>query len=190
MTESDDFLRHMADEHVCYELRGVVMLAAVGNIVPLDQAAVRPELRPLLGEWVTSSLLEAGLVHVRCVVEFLTGAVPAADGPRATDVVAAHYLSGARERYVDHVLGTSRRHQRELLEDVHRRVMHLTSQRATVVSDGPFVWCDYIVEQVPAVLGAFRGFLDELAGLSPERFAWFSRSNEILASVGLPSRTT
>ena len=186
--ERDALLRHIADEHVFYEVRGIVRFFTLPQFARLDVPLVPRELAVELVDWMGSSTLEAGLVHVRCVVEFLTAAIPKVGSNTETDVVAAHYLSGKviGDRYRDCVLGATREHQRKLLEQIHRRVMHLTTQRQTVEKDGPFVWRDYIVAHLQTVLTAFRGFLDELDKDPLGRSTWFQRTDELLTAVGLP----
>jgi hypothetical protein len=135
-----EVLAEMLD-HVHYEVQQLLLFAARGNVHEAEQL-------------VRNSLLEAGLVHIRCVIEFL--------GERKGDRVSAR----------DYVPSWGWRPDRQLLsmDQLDGRLAHLGLIR-TQPGHRWDVWLD---AQLPRVLAVFGAWLIELEGRSPALYRDFA----------------
>lgn len=117
-------------DHVHYEMQQLLLFAARGNTHDAEQV-------------VRNSLLEAGLIHIRCVIEFL--------GERKGDRVSAR----------DYVQRWVWRPDRELMqmEELDGRLAHLGLVRATP----DFRWDEWLFTQLPRVLAVFANWLRVLS---------------------------
>jgi hypothetical protein len=127
-------------DHVHYEVQQLMMFAARGNRDETEQV-------------VRNSLLEAGLLHIRCIIEFL--------GEKKGDRVSAR-------DYLD----WDWRPDRELMrmDQLDGRLAHIGLVRATP----DFRWDVWMNEQLPRVLSVFAQWLAELRGISPDRYKLFA----------------
>lgn len=152
-------------EHVRYEMTRAIDFVFVGN------AWCRT-----LGEPIRSfseqSILEAGLVHFRCLIEFL-GEPPASDRVMARDYLTDwDWRIGENLREVAHL---------------HGRLAHLGVVRTSVArkDGGGYSWQGWLMEQAPVVLSGVRGFLVALRRRSPERYALFVQPRPELDAIDL-----
>ncbi len=127
-------------DHVHYEVQQLLLFAMRGNTNETEQI-------------VRNSLLEAGLVHIRCVIEFL--------GEKKGDRVSAR----------DYVRWDWRP-DRELMRmtELDGRLAHIGLIRAT----SGFRWDVWLNEQLPRVLGVFARWLVALRDCSPDRYEHFA----------------
>lgn len=167
-----DVLTKMAS-HVRYELDKMIDFLALGN----GWADV---LRPDLQKLTQESVLEAALIHTRCIAEFLRTPNGAnKDDPTRSVVVARDYVPSWHWKE-----GESLKAQ---LAQVHGRVAHIGVVRASVEEDGEFQWDEFIVlrdKPIPIILGGFRQFLTALAPIDPARHRVFDAPH-----VGWPDMT-
>lgn len=128
-------------DHVHYEVQQLVLFAARGNSHERDQL-------------VRNSLLEAGLIHIRCVIEFL--------GQKKGDRVCAR----------DYVPRWDWRPDRELMrmDQLDGRLAHLGLARATAGHR----WDEWITQQLPQVLSVFARWLIALRQASPDWYDLFT----------------
>lgn len=186
----DDVLEHMA-EHVHYELHRVMEFVLFGNVIPGIADGEEPEVRNALMDWSQASILEASLIHLRNVSDFLTKPWPTTGRKlNETDLVAEHYFP-----HVDcwvrptHIFGANADEHRTLLAEIHRRVAHLSTQRYTVKARGAFEWQKYVQEQFPLLPRAFAGFLTALRTLPDQTpIGWFRASESLLLNYRLLPR--
>jgi hypothetical protein len=136
----DSELERMARHHVGYEL----------NQMALGANRMTPEGDRYLG----NAVLEAFLVHVRTLDEFLRKATPHGEDVLAIDYCSAWTPTAALEP--------------EERLDVDRRIAHLTLRR----SQG-FRWKRPHLAQ--RVMRRFRDFLDSVQEHEPARFEWFAK---------------
>lgn len=159
--------------HVRYELDKMIDFLAVRN----DWVGV---LRPDMAKLTAESILEAALIHTRCVAEFLRRP----DGEDKQD--PARNVIVARD-YVPNWHWTEGEALKAQLAQVHGRVAHLGVIRAPVAGDGAFRWNEFIVlrdKPMPIILGGFLTFLRELEPIDHERHVMFNAPH-----FGFPSRT-
>lgn len=165
--------------HVRYELDKVVDFLVIGN----DWADVlRADLRKLTEE----SLLEAALIHTRCVAEFLRRSDgedkndPSRSVVVARDYVPAwHWGDGAPLKLP--------------LAQLHGRVAHLGVIRAPVSDEGDLRWNEFIVlrdRPIPIILEGFRSLLRALAPLDVERHTMFNAPHVRFPSMTLDGLIT
>lgn len=180
----DEVLEHMA-EHVHYELHRVMEFVLLGNVIPGIGLDEMPEVRADLMDWSQSSILEASLIHLRNLSDFLVKPWPTTDRKmNETDLVAEHYFPDEagwiRPR---HIFGADVAEHRKLMEEIHRRVAHLSTRRYTVKGQGAFEWQTYVSEQFPLLPTAFAGFLGSLR-ISPDQrpIGWFRKAESLLVS--------
>ncbi|MBK8333006.1 MAG: hypothetical protein KAY11_00415 [Ilumatobacteraceae bacterium] len=128
-------------DHVHYEVQQLLLFAARGNRNDAEQV-------------VRNSLLEAGLVHIRGVIEFL--------GERKGDRASAR----------DYVPNWTWRPDREFLKmnQLDGRLAHLGLVRA----EPGHRWDEWLDAQLPRVLGVFARWLTDLEGCSPALYRQFS----------------
>ena len=85
-------------EHVRYEMTRTIDFAMVGN-------AWCESLRQPIGSFTSQSILEAGLIHLRCLIEFL-GDSPTSDCDMARDYLPEwDWRIGENLRQVAHLHG-------------------------------------------------------------------------------------
>lgn len=134
--------------HVRYEITKAIDFVSVGNgwVRGLDQQ---------LTLFIDQSILEAGLIHFRNLIEFL------GNKPRKDRVVARDYLDDW-----DWTISSNLRR----VSEVHSRLAHLGISRHTA---GGFNWRRWLEENAPAVLHGVHGFLVQLRGASPRRYERF-----------------
>lgn len=142
-------------EHVRYEAVKAVNFLRLGNAWC---AALPSDLAPFASE----SILEAGLVHFRCLIEFL-GNKPEGDKVMARDYVKEWdwTISGGLVK----------------VGELHGRVAHLGTIRAPVNGDGAFDWSRWLNEHARTVLAALRDFLTRLREANPARFPALDRGD-------------
>ena len=152
-------------EHVRYEMTRAIDFAVVGN------AWCRTIGEPIRS-FTEQSILEAGLIHFRCLIEFL-GELPASDKAMARD-----YLPGW-----DWKIGENLREVAHL----HGRLAHLGVVRTSVAraDGGGYSWQGWLTEQAPVVLSGVREFLIELRSTSPDRYALFVQPRPELDPIDL-----
>ena len=156
--------------HVDYEVAKIIAFAELGNRWVSDFVSAP------WAKLASESMLEAALVHVRNVVEFLRRV----DDHKEFDVVANDYFPGGWNGRASRVFPD------EQLHSIHRRVVHLTSERLSVDSEGNFEWANFIVDAIPRALTDVRLFLADLAASSEStRVEWFSKTDERLSVVGI-----
>jgi hypothetical protein len=155
-------LRVMAEEHITYEIERLVMTLPI-------QAQVAAFMHPI----VTQSLLEAFLVHLRALADF----VAAPRRPRhELDVAAEDYYDGDWADQPDAIFGADVEEHQQCMDELHRRLAHISVQRA---DSEDFIWSHAVNDWRPALIDALRRFI---GGLPPDRQAWFARANAILAA--------
>ena len=157
-----ELLNKMAP-HVRYELDKVIDFLVIGNHWT---GVLRPEIDKLTQE----SILEAALIHTRCIAEFLRRS----DGRDSDD--PSRSVTVARD-YVPDWHWADGEPLKASLAQVHGRVAHLGVIRATVEEQGDFGWNDFIVlkdKPIPALLGGFLRFLRALEPIDPDRHLMFN----------------
>jgi len=149
-------------EHVRYEVMQVLEFRMFGN----EWCGL---LRDDLQGFAARGLLEAGLIHFRCLIEFL------GDQPASDQVMARDYLKDW-----DWKIGEL--HQ---VRALHGRVAHLGTVRCSVAIDGDFSWQRWLMDEAPVVLRGFRDFLVQLRSSSPERYQLFKQPRGGLPAIDL-----
>lgn len=134
--------------HVRYEITKTIDFLTVGNgwVHGLDHQ---------LTLFIDQSILEAGLIHFRNLIEFLGGK------HKSDRVVARDYL----DEWGWTISANLRR-----VSEVHSRLAHLGTIRHT--ADG-FDWRPWIEENSPVVLRSVHDFLARLRDASPRRYEMF-----------------
>lgn len=130
-------------------------------------------LRPEIDKLTQESILEAALIHTRCIAEFLRRS----DGEDTND--PSRSVIVARD-YVPTWHWTAGEPLKAALVQVHGRVAHLGVIRAPVEDEGDFRWNEFIVlrdKPIPIILGGFRSFLRALAPIEPDRHKLFNASH-------------
>lgn len=141
-------------EHVRYEMTRAIDFVVVGN-------AWCESLQEPIRTFTQQSILEAGLIHFRCLIEFL------GDQPTSDQVMARDYLPDWDWR-----IGENLRQVAQL----HGRLAHLGLARCAVErTEVGYSWQKWLSEQAPAVLRGTRNFLLDLREASPDRYALFVR---------------
>lgn len=137
-------------DHVAYEVTQITNFLRVGN-------TWLPEIRPDLQQFGQQSILEAGLIHLRCVYEFL-------NEPRKGDQVRAYdYIPDwKRLKRLQGMKGP--------VNALDSRVAHIGIDRVSVSTEGAFIWNDWLDATAPIIVGAFDEFLLRLRDASPGRF--------------------
>ena len=114
---SDEFLLEYSREHLFYELDLFLDLAdliADGQKMPSSNGDV--------GRILNNVVLEASVIHLRVLLEFL---YPAGPGPRPTDVTADDFMTAEWEG----VRPEMPRSLQTALHRSHKEMAHLTSDR-------------------------------------------------------------
>jgi hypothetical protein len=124
-----------------------------------------PWVRNLVGQ----TTLEAALIHLRVVSDFLMNKRPT--NPKwETDVVADDYFDDGWSDRPDYIVGASRDEHHKIIEELNRRLMHLSYQRIDA-----FEWGQEL-SYVPAVMEAVTAFIGDLpAG----RRQWFEPTRRV-----------
>lgn len=152
--------------HVRYEAVKAISFLRVGNSwcdgLPM----------PLV-QFARESVLEAALVHFRCLIEFL------GDQPKGSQVMARDYLSDWNWTISGGLVRVG---------EIHGRVAHLGVIRGAVEDEGSFEWSSWLDEHAPTVLWALRDFLRRLLSESPRRFELVDRG-DLLAALDSLLRT-
>ncbi len=157
---SEETLRVMAEQHITYEIERLVLCLPVQSQVSLVAHPI-----------ITQSLLEAFLVHLRSLADF----VVAPRRPRhAKDVAAEDYYDGDWPQQPRFLFGNDVEEHQTCMDELHRRLAHISVQRADSVD---FVWRHAVQEWLPALLAALGQFI---AGLPPQRRAWFSTAEGLI----------
>jgi hypothetical protein len=152
-------------EHIRYEVEQIVQLSRFGN-------GWCELLRPDLGEFAQRSILEAGLLHFRCLIEFL-GERPTSDQVRAQD-----YVKGWDWKISDKL---------SQVGELQGRLAHLGTARRRVATDGGFSWNVWLIDEAPVVLRGFRDFLMQLRTSSPQWYQMFIQPRDDLPVIDLLS---
>ena len=157
---SDPVLELMAKVHITYGVERLV------RVLPI-QAQVASFVHPI----ITESMLEAFLVHLRSLADFVVSPTK----PRhKLDVAAEDYYDGAWPGQPDALFGENREEHLESMDQLHRRLAHISVQRA---STEDFVWTHAVADWLPALIHELQRFI---SGLTPERRAWFSQAEALL----------
>jgi hypothetical protein len=69
--------------------------------------------------------------------------------------------------------------------ELHGRLAHLGTVRASVALQGDFSWANWLEGNVPAVLRGVRDFLAQLLELSPQRYQLFVQPRDDLPEIDL-----
>jgi hypothetical protein len=158
-------LEKVAHKHVYYEMTRMAGYAV--HRVPQAQEAI----------------LEAHLVHLRNMNEFLTKSLGRA---RPRDVVAADYFD---EEWIGHKAPLTE----ATVLNLHRRLAHLSLDRLEGTdSTSEFNWASVGEprSQARRVVSAFGRFLGDLETAHPERRDWFRDAHAIASDILEGSRTT
>ena len=157
VTKTDTELDGMVS-HVRYEIVQLTNFLAIGNEWPTKVVG----LPPGWGRFASEGMLEAALIHARCVAEFLRRT----DQPADT-ITAKDYLPGGWH-------WTKGEGLKDDLAEIHGRVAHLGLNRLSVQRSGEdFTWHDFLVgSAVPTLLSGVLEFFD---ALEPKRRAEFDR---------------
>jgi hypothetical protein len=155
--------------HVAYEHRGLWWFLTVD--VPLGSSDERGRL---LAALMQQARLEAGLIHLRVLADFL---LSRRDERYPLGLVADDYFDDSWSRRPNVVIGKDTNEQKEILDDLHARLAHLSLRRLdkTTIHKG-FEWAT-VLELAPKTLTTFSRFVSELKAAHPERAEWFT--NEI-----------
>jgi hypothetical protein len=163
-------LDHMVS-HVRYEVMKLTWFLRIGNgWVPPIEGLPGAEI------FADESLLEAALIHIRCVAEFLRP-------PGRYDNIAA-------TDYVPDWEWTERRRLTKDLKQIHGRVAHLGLVRCSVQVDGAdFEWREFLTRDgVRVLLGGFREFLTKLPTERLEQFNRVSTDDGTVVIIDLDAR--
>jgi len=152
--------------HVAYEHRGLWWFLTVD--VPLGSSNERGRL---LAALMQQARLEAGLIHLRVLADFL---LSSRDERYPLGLVADDYFDDGWPKRPNVVIGKDTNEQKEILDDLHARLAHLSLRRLdkTTVHKG-FEWAT-VMALAPRTLRTFARFVSELKGVHPERATWFA----------------
>jgi hypothetical protein len=152
--KSDAELDEMAG-HIRYEVLKLINFLGIGNAWVHDVEG----LPDGWANFASESMLEAALIHTRCVAEFLRHS-----GDPDDTVTARHYVAGWHWRNGEGL--------KDDIAEIHGRVAHLGLIRCSVQRDDrSFQWDDFLRSTaVPTLLRGFRDFLRRLDPVMVERF--------------------
>jgi len=159
-------------EHICYEIRKLMHFLYVGNGWVYQVQGLPPDWASLANE----SMLEAALIHARCVAEFLRHSGSPDHTITAKDYVPSwHWTKGERLK--------------DDLAEVHGRVAHLGLIRLSAPHQGDaFNWLSFLQnDAVPTLLNGFRIFL---GALTDERREQFNRPTRVVVRLDLIAEIT
>src|SRR5680860_965540 len=153
-TKTDDELDDMVP-HIRYEVIKLIEFLAIGN----GWVQQTEGLPAGLGTFAAESMLEAALIHTRCVAEFLRHS-----GESEDTITARHYVPGWHWRKGEGL--------KDDLAEIHGRVAHLGLIRRSVQHVGEdFSWNVFLTSSAePTLLGGFREFLGRLDAERAEQF--------------------
>jgi hypothetical protein len=165
-------LRHTVAEleemvhHVAYEHRGLWAFLHVDITLSATDShgALKAEL-------MQQARLEAGLIHLRVLTDFLKAK---RDTKYPLGLVADDYFDDGWPKRPNVIIGNDTNEQGEILDDLHARLAHLSLRRLddTTVTRG-FSWAS-VLELAPKVLQRFTRFVEDLSAAHPERAKWFT----------------
>ncbi|CAN5470243.1 hypothetical protein BH10ACT2_BH10ACT2_11400 [soil metagenome] len=158
---TDPQLEEMS-KHVTYEIE------RLRYVLPI-QEQISAFVHPI----ITQSLLEAFLVHLRSLSDFMV--VPITRGRHPLDVVAEDYYDGTWTSQPKFIFGKDEDEHFKSMDELHRRLAHISLHRAS--SPDPFTWKTAREVWQPALVFALRGFM---AGLPQHRRPWFATAEMIL----------
>jgi uncharacterized protein YuzE len=141
--------------HIRYEVLKMINFLAVGNAWVEGIDGLPEEW----GVFAAESMLEAALIHTRCVAEFLRRSDQPSDTVTARDYVTDWHWTDGEGLKND-------------LAEIHGRVAHLGLIRLSVQHDDrAFRWDDFLrTAAVPTLLRGFREFLHRLEPDKAELF--------------------
>jgi hypothetical protein len=139
--------------HIRYEVVKLIKFAHVGN----NWTYTLPQLTEEMAEFTSESMLEATLLHMRNLIEFLH------NPPKGDRVVASDYVTGWVLPYEHQVIGRD-------LGELHSRLAHLSLNRLSVQSDGDFNWAPFFYDIGARVLRGFQFFLTQLSAHHAQLF--------------------
>jgi hypothetical protein len=154
-TKTDEQLDDMV-AHVRYEIVSLMGFLYFGNAWIQNIEGMPAGL----DKFVAGSMLEAELIHTRCVAEFLRRSDDPDDTVTARDYVPGwHWTNGERLK--------------DQIAEIHGRVAHLGLIRCSVQREATdFNWYAFLTSTaVPTLLGGFREFLGRLDADRMEQFA-------------------
>jgi hypothetical protein len=105
-------LQHMAEVHILYEVKHLCYFGRF-LILPVAIAHPVPTVAREMAGWIHDSQLEAGLIHLRNVAQFIVGKPPTT--PKHDDVVAAHYRPQWMKK-PEHVFGVDRKEHEDFID--------------------------------------------------------------------------
>jgi hypothetical protein len=152
----------MAEEHITYEIERLVLCLPI-------QSQVATVAHPI----ITQSLLEAFLVHLRSLADFV---VAPGRQRHELDVAAEDYFGGNWPQQPRALFGRDEDEHRRCMDELHRRLAHISVQRAETAD---FVWNHAVQEWLPALEDALRQFI---RGLPAERRSWFAKAERLLTA--------
>ena len=171
-------LEEIARQHIIYEVQNLALWLVPIALPDLGVVPISPNVAVDLKKWIDQNGLEATLVHLRCMHEFLTSKPAAND--HSTDVFAAHYFAGDWTPPTV-VLGRTKDEQSGIVANINQRLQHISTGR---LSDG-FIWGE-AMKHVPTVLRAFRAFVDDLAKDGDgSRALWFAECFCVMDVTGI-----
>lgn len=145
----DSYLIEYSREHVSYEFQMFLGLAAARETATLEHNS------PALGTWIKNAVLEAVVLHLRNLLEFLYS-----DDPRPTDVVASDFYTDPPWNAVRPAITDDLKHARWR---ANKEMAHLSTSRLDP-SDKEKEWdIPKLRKQLFPVLRAF------VKGASPDR---------------------
>lgn len=148
-------------EHVCYQMIAATQLK---KHWPPQLLSADPELANLLsrGMW------EAGVIHVRNLVDFIVRTKPDRD-----TVYALHYIPNWTNQATALTFGD------EETAILHRFVAHIAATRERT----PLEWVSWLIpERLDRVLTGCRSFINDLPSSSS---SWFESADVALRAVGV-----
>lgn len=147
-------------EHVRYEVVKAINFVNTGNAWFTIPDAV-------LQSFTEESLLEAALLHFRCLIEFL------GNNPEGDRVTARDYVKDWPWKISEEL---------DRIGQLHGRLAHLGTVRCGASG---FEWRPWLASQAPVVLRGVRGFLVRLQDESPRRSQLFVQPRPDLPVIDL-----
>lgn len=117
----DDYLLAYSREHVSYEFQMFLGLAAARDSATIGYSS------KALATFVKNAVLEAVVLHVRNLLEFLYG-----DNPRPTDVIARDFFSAPSWEDVRPPISACLTHARRRAD---KEIAHLTTSRLDAAAE-------------------------------------------------------
>jgi hypothetical protein len=167
-----DQLRDMV-EHVHYEATRLVLWSThpiiANSIVSPSPGLPDDAFANLLAE----AVLEARLVHLRSVSEFLT--TPIAKKRHHDNLVGDDYFDEDWATRPRKLLGNTRDEHLDTMNEMNHRLAHVSIGRLDEQdeSDTPGFHWGVVLDRWPSVIDAFGQFVRDLHAVHPERGQWF-----------------